>query len=155
MAERGRPGGKLFLATVLVAALLVLIALDEEHTFEWLLARGLGLGMVAWGWCFFLWAQGRDWWNEFFTWGVLGEAGVLLIERSFLGWLPLLWPVLWLSGPALSLCFAGGVRELTKDQGWPEQKALGIAIGGGLVLHYVIVGGLVAAVFTLLGGSYP
>lgn len=151
----GGAGKHLVLAATLTAVALALVAADDEHTFQFLLSRLLGLALVYLGWAGFLWARGRAFWNEFFTWGVLGEAAVVIVERSFLGWIPVLWPVLWLSGPALSLCFAGGLRELTKDQGWPEQQAMIGCLVGGVVLHYFFVGGLVHAVFTLLTGKYP
>lgn len=150
-----RAFGRAFLAGVATLVVICLIVADEEKTFEWLLARALGLSLVWSGYEGFLWARRRHWWNEFFTAGVAGEALVVLIQRTFLGYLPVLWPVLWISGPVLSLAFAGGVRELTKDLGWPEQKAMGIAVGGGLVLHYVIVAGLVDAIFVMLTGKYP
>lgn len=154
-SETRGAGKQLSLALFGTFCVLVLVILDEERTFMWLLARLLGLCLGWLGYASFLWVQDRSWWNDFFTWGILGEAAVLLVEKSFLSWLPPLWPILWISGPALSLCFAGGVREATKDQGWEDQKAMGIALGGGLFLHYVLVRGLVEAVVTLLMGSYP
>jgi hypothetical protein len=146
---------QLTLSLLTTLGVLCLVVLDEERTFMWLLARLLGACMAWLGYSTFLWVQEKHWWNDFFTWGILGEAIVILVDRSFLGWFPPLWPILWLSGPALCLCFAGGVREITKDYKWEERKALGIALGGGILLHYILVQGLVAAFFTLLMGSYP
>lgn len=150
-----RQVGRAFLAGMVTLVVICLIVADEEKTFEWLLARALGLSLAWSGYEGFLWARRRNWWNEFFTAGIAGEAVVVLIHRTFLGYLPVLWPVLWISGPALTLAYAGGIRELTKGYRWPEQKAMAVSIGGGLVLHYVIVAGLVDAVFVMLTGKYP
>ena len=74
--------GSLVLSLVVAFSLLVLIALDTDKTFEWILSRLLGLDFLWVLYSLGQWAKATDRLNDLFVYAVLGEFLVHLLDAT-------------------------------------------------------------------------
>lgn len=155
MSETRRPLLGFLASLAVCLGLLTLIAFDDEKTFEWILARLLGLDFLWILYASFVWAKATGRFNDFFAWALAGEFMVRLIDATAFRYFPPFYILILASGPVLSLLYAGGLRESTKSLGWDEKRTWMVCFGGGILMHYMLIGALVEAVFSLLRGSYP
>ncbi len=153
MEKSPNPARQLRLALTALAAVFALVILDSDRTFQWVLARALGLclgWLVAAG---YLCVRDSSWWTDLYAGAGLADLVLRFVDGTPFRYLPPVLVLIWVKDLVLPLVYAWGYRSKREedDEGSTNLRALGF----GMVVHFLVVTPYLDAVATLLRGRYP